>query len=63
MDPSVDPESFPDLSVEPFLLLMALGFLIGGAGHLFGIRLLVAVGILLIAAATIFVPAILYLAR
>jgi hypothetical protein len=63
MDPSTDPGSFPDLPIEPFLILMALGFLIGGAGHLFGVRLLVGLGVVLIAAATIVVPAILYLAR
>jgi hypothetical protein len=54
--------SFPStLSVEPFLILLALGFVIGGLGHLFGLRLLVALGVLLVITATLVGPAVVVL--
>jgi len=63
IDSPAEPSAFPDVPVEPFLILLVLGFAIGGVGHLFGVRALVALGVLLVAAATIVVPAVLYFAR
>jgi hypothetical protein len=52
--------SFPStLTLEPFLILLALGFAVGGLGHLFGVRFLVAVGVMLVLAATLVGPAVL----
>ena len=58
----LNPDSGPDQSgefrVSPTMLivLMGLGFLIGTLGHLFKSRTLQAAGVLLILAATIFLP-------
>ncbi len=54
--------SFPStFSVEPFLILLALGFAIGGLGHLFGVRFLIGVGVMLVLAATLVGPIVLVL--
>jgi hypothetical protein len=54
--------SFPStLSVEPFLILLALGFAIGGLGHLFGVRFLVGVGIMLVLVARLVGPIVVVL--
>jgi len=54
--------AFPStLSVEPFLVLLVLGFALGGLGHLWGVRLLVALGVLLVVAATLVGPAVVVL--
>jgi len=54
--------AFPStLSVEPFLILLALGFVLGGLGHLFGLRFLVALGVLLVLVATLVGPAVVVL--
>ena len=51
--------NFPsDLPLEPFLILLGLGFAIGGLGHLFGLRTLVALGVMLVIAATLVGPAV-----
>jgi hypothetical protein len=51
--------SFPStLALEPFLILLALGFAVGGLGHLFGVRLLVAIGVALVVTATLVGPAV-----
>jgi hypothetical protein len=63
IDPTTEPSAFPDVPVEPFLILLALGFALGGMGHLFGVRVLVALGVLLVIAATIVVPAVFYFVR
>jgi len=48
-------------SPVPFILLMALGFLIGTVGHVYKSNTVVAVGIALIALATLLLPLGLYL--
>jgi hypothetical protein len=58
IDPSRGPDQTGDFEVDPafFFVLLGLGFLIGAAGHLFRSRALVAIGVILIFAATIFIP-------
>ncbi len=58
IDPTTEPSAFPDVPLEPFLILLALGFALGGLGHLFRIRLLVALGVLLVVTATLVGPAV-----
>jgi hypothetical protein len=45
----------------PFVALMALGFLIGAAGHLYHSRTAIATGIAMIFIATLLLPLALYL--
>ena len=45
----------PD-TITPYLLLMLGGFLVGTAGHLYKSKLVVAIGILMIFAATLLLP-------
>ena len=47
-------------SPEPFLVLMALGFLVGVGGHVYGSRPAIATGIGLILIATLLLPLALY---
>ena len=47
-------------SPTPFVVLMALGFVVGVAGHLYGSRPLIATGIGLILIATLLLPLALY---
>jgi hypothetical protein len=56
--PDDGPGQSGDFQVSPtfFLVLLGLGFLIGTIGHIIKSRTLVAAGILLIFAATIFLP-------
>ena len=56
--PDDGPGQSGDFQVSPtfFLVLLGLGFLIGTVGHIVKSRTLVASGILLIFAATIFLP-------
>jgi Flp pilus assembly protein TadB len=56
--PDDGPGQSGDFQVSPrfFLVLLGLGFLIGTVGHIVKSRTLVAAGILLIFAATIFLP-------
>jgi len=58
LKPDNGPEPSGDFRVSPtaLIVLMGLGFLIGAAGHLFKSRTLQAAGVLLILAATIFLP-------
>ena len=58
IDPSRGPEQTGDFEVDPafFFILLGLGFLIGAFGHLTRSRTLVAVGVILILAATVFIP-------
>jgi hypothetical protein len=58
LGPSDGPGQSGDFEVSPtfFLVLLGLGFLIGTVGHIVKSRTLVAAGILLIFAATIFLP-------
>lgn len=48
-------------SPVPFILLMAVGFLVGMAGHVYKSNTVVAVGIALIAVSTLLLPLGLYL--
>ena len=56
--PDDGPGQSGDFRVSPtfFLVLLGLGFLIGTLGHIIKSKTLVAAGILLIFAATIFLP-------
>jgi hypothetical protein len=56
--PDDGPGQSGDFRVSPtfFLVLLGLGFLIGTVGHIVKSRTLVAAGVLLIFAATVFLP-------
>jgi Flp pilus assembly protein TadB len=58
LSPDDGPGQSGDFQVSPrfFLVLLGLGFLIGTVGHIVKSRTLVAAGVLLIFAATVFVP-------
>jgi hypothetical protein len=58
LNPDDGPEPSGDFRVSPtfLIVLLGLGFLIGTLGHLFKSRTLQAAGVLLILAATIFLP-------
>ena len=58
LSPDDGPGQSGDFQVSPrfFLVLLGLGFLIGTVGHIVKSRTLVAAGVLLIFAATIFLP-------
>jgi hypothetical protein len=58
LSPSDGPGQSGDFEVSPrfFLVLLVLGFVIGTAGHIVKSRTVVAAGILLIFAATVFLP-------
>ena len=58
LNPDDGPEPSGDFRVSPtfLIVLLGLGFLIGTLGHLFKSRKLQAAGVLLILAATIFLP-------
>jgi len=58
LNPDNGPEPSGGFRVSPtyLIVLLGLGFLIGTAGHLFKSRTLQAAGVLLILAATIFLP-------
>jgi hypothetical protein len=58
LNPDDGPGASGDFQVSPkfFLVLLGLGFLIGTVGHIVKSRTLVAAGVLLIFAATIFLP-------
>ena len=43
-------------TITPYLLLMLGGFVVGTAGHLYKSKLVVAIGILMIFAATLLLP-------
>jgi hypothetical protein len=51
-----------DPSPLPFVLLMALGFLIGAGGHVYRSRLAIATGIALVLIATVLLPLAVYVA-
>jgi hypothetical protein len=58
LNPGDGPEPSGEFRVSPtfLIVLLGLGFLIGTLGHLFKSRTLQAAGVLLILAATIFLP-------
>ena len=43
-------------TITPYLLLMLAGFVVGTAGHLYKSKLVVAIGIMMIFAATLLLP-------
>lgn len=47
--------ALPD-TITPYLLLMLGGFVVGAAGHLYKSKFVVAIGILMIFAATLLLP-------
>ena len=58
LDPGSGPDQSGDLEVSPsfFIVLLALGFVIGTFGHIVKSRTLVAAGVILVFAATVFIP-------
>jgi hypothetical protein len=58
LDPGSGPDQSGDFEVSPsfFIVLLALGFVIGIAGHIVKSRTLVAAGVILVFAATVFIP-------
>ncbi len=58
LDPGKGPEQSGDfqLSPTPFITIILLGFLIGGLGHLYRSKTMVAAGILMIMLATVLLP-------
>jgi hypothetical protein len=58
LDPGSGPDQGGDFEVSPtfLILLLAIGFAIGTVGHILKSRTLVAAGVILIFAATVFIP-------
>jgi len=58
LDPSRGPQQSGDFKVSPtfFVILFGIGFVVGIAGHLAKSRLLVALGVLIVFAATVLIP-------
>jgi hypothetical protein len=58
LDPGSGPDQSGDFEVSPsfFIVLLVLGFAIGTLGHLIKSRTLVAAGVILVFAATVFIP-------
>jgi hypothetical protein len=58
LDPGAGPDQSGDFEVSPSFLiaLLVLGFAIGTLGHLVKSRTLVAAGVILVFAATVFIP-------
>ena len=50
-------------TISPYLYLMLLGFVVGIAGHLFRLKILIGAGILMIALATLLLPLALVLSE
>ncbi|HKF79378.1 MAG TPA: hypothetical protein VKB17_00980 [Thermoleophilaceae bacterium] len=58
LNPDQGPKQTGSFEVDPsfFFVLLGAGFLIGVLGHIFRSRTLVAIGVILIFAATVFIP-------
>jgi hypothetical protein len=58
LDPGSGPDQRGDFEVSPtfLIVLLALGFVIGTVGHILKSRTLVAAGVILVFAATVFIP-------
>jgi hypothetical protein len=58
LDPDAGPDQSGDFEISPtfFVVLLALGFLIGTVGHVIKSRTLVAAGVILVFAATVALP-------
>jgi hypothetical protein len=52
------PPEFPDVPPTAFLILLALGFLVATAGHIYRSRVVIALGMVLIVVAVIILPLI-----
>lgn len=65
LDPGSGPDQSGDFRVSPsfFLVLLALGFVIGTLGHIVKSRTLVAVGIALVFGATVALPVVVNLSN
>jgi hypothetical protein len=58
LDPGSGPDQSGDFEISPsfFIALLILGFVIGTVGHIIKSRTLVATGVILVFAATVFIP-------
>ena len=58
LNPDQGPKQTGDFKVDPrfFFILLVAGFLIGTFGHIVRSRTLVAIGVILILLATVFIP-------
>jgi hypothetical protein len=58
LNPDQGPKQTGDFEVDPafFFVLLGAGFLIGTLGHIVKSRTLVAIGVILILLATVFIP-------
>lgn len=58
LDPGSGPDQRGDFEISPsfFIVLLALGFAIGTVGHIVKSRTLVAAGVTMVFAATVFIP-------
>ena len=58
LDPGAGPDQRGDFEISPsfFIVLLVLGFVIGTFGHVIKSRTLVAAGVILVFAATVFIP-------
>ncbi|MGH2744711.1 MAG: hypothetical protein ACRDN8_19960 [Thermoleophilaceae bacterium] len=58
LDPGSGPDQRGDFEISPsfFIVLLALGFAIGTLGHIVKSRTLVAAGVTMVFAATVFIP-------
>jgi hypothetical protein len=58
LDPGAGPDQRGDFEISPtfFIVLLVLGFVIGTFGHLIKSRTLVAAGVTMVFAATVFIP-------
>jgi hypothetical protein len=65
VDPDRGPSPEGDFSISPnaFIALLLIGFLVGGVGHLYRSKTLVASGVLMIFLATVGIPVYLAITR
>jgi hypothetical protein len=53
---NLDTRSFDNLSPRAYIALMAIGFLVGTAGHIVHSKVMVAAGLIMIFLATVLLP-------
>jgi hypothetical protein len=58
LDPGSGPDQSGEFEVSPtfLIMLLAIGFAVGTVGHILKSRTLVAAGVILVFAATVFIP-------
>jgi hypothetical protein len=61
--PDLEPDSSVGTDPKPYLILFGVGFLTAVLGHLFKVKLLIAVGILMVFLATVLLPLYLQLSQ